>query len=172
MINVLRMSLKIDMTAAINSFIYVLKRMPIFKHIINDGVYSTRLKAVVRILGIILSTLRMIIYRALYFGVIYYLASALKGSTSLNFIHIYFVFTIIGLFINNKLLNTSTRKYYSLVLFNMDAKEYTMYELFWILSTSFVLNLGFLLLMSHLLNFSMVMAIVLSLFGIFASVIG
>ena len=172
MINVLRMSLKIDMTAAINSFIYVLKRMPIFKHIINDGVYSTRLKAVVRILGIILSTLRMIIYRALYFGVIYYLASALKGSTSLNFIHIYFVFTIIGLFINNKLLNTSTRKYYSLVLFNMDAKEYTMYELFWILSTSFVLNLGFLLLMSHLLNFSMVMAIVLSLFGIFARVIG
>ena len=96
MINVLRMSLKIDMTAAINSFIYVLKRMPIFKHIINDGVYSTRLKAVVRILGIILSTLRMIIYRALYFGVIYYLASALKGNTSINFIHIYVVFTIIG----------------------------------------------------------------------------
>ena len=39
-------------------------------------------------------------------------------------LHVYFIFTIIGIFFNNRVLTTSTKKYFSIVLFNMNAKEY------------------------------------------------
>lgn len=127
MINSLRMSFKIDMTYAINSFIYSLKRFPIFKDLFpGDSLYkSKKAKSIIRVLGLILSSARMILYKIIYFWVIYVLATLLtpKDITS-GILHIYFIFTIIGMFFNNKVLATSTKKYFSIVLFNMDAKEY------------------------------------------------
>ena len=127
MINSLRMSFKIDMTYAINSFIYSLKRFPIFKDLFpGESLYkSKKAKSIIRVLGLILSSARMILYKIIYFWVIYVLATLLtpKDITS-GILHIYFIFTIIGMFFNNKVLATSTKKYFSIVLFNMDAKEY------------------------------------------------
>ena len=127
MINSLRMSFKIDMTYAINSFIYSLKRFPIFKDLFpGESLYkSKKAKSIIRVLGLILSSARMILYKIIYFWIIYVLATLLtpKDITS-GILHIYFIFTIIGMFFNNKVLATSTKKYFSIVLFNMDAKEY------------------------------------------------
>lgn len=127
MINTLKMSFKIDITYAINSFIYNIKRFPILKDLFpGDSLYkSTKVKAFVRVLALILSTARIIFFKALYFWIIYLIASALtpKNITT-GLLHIYFIFTIIGLFFNNKVLTTSTKKYFSIVLFNMNAKEF------------------------------------------------
>ena len=72
MINSLKTSFKIDITYAINSFIYNLKRFPIFKDLFpDDSLYkSEKAKAVIRVLGLILSTGRMLFYKILYFSII------------------------------------------------------------------------------------------------------
>lgn len=127
MINSLRMSFKIDMTYAINSFIYSLKKIPIFKDLFpGDNLYkSKKAKSIIRVLGLILSSARIILYKIIYFWVIYVLATLLTPKDiASGILHIYFLFTIIGMFFNNKVLTTSTKKYFSIVLFNMDAKEY------------------------------------------------
>ena len=127
MINSLRMSFKIDMTYAINSFIYSLKKIPIFKDLFpGDNLYkSKKAKSIISVLGLILSSARIILYKIIYFWVIYVLATLLTPKDiASGILHIYFLFTIIGMFFNNKVLTTSTKKYFSIVLFNMDAKEY------------------------------------------------
>ena len=133
MFNILKMSYKIDMTYAINSFIYSIKHLPIFKDLFPDNsLYkSKKLKAVIRILGILLSSARVILYKILYFWTIYMIASYLtpKNITT-GILHIYFIFTTLGIIINNKILTTNTKKYFSIVLFNMDAKNF-MKANFW-----------------------------------------
>lgn len=127
MINTLKMSFKIDITYAINSFIYNIKRFPILKDLFpGDGLYkSKKVKTFVRVLALILSTARIILFKSLYFWVIYLIASTLTPKNiTVGLLHIYFIFTIIGLFFNNKVLTTSTKKYFSIVLFNMNAKEF------------------------------------------------
>lgn len=133
MFNILKMTYKIDMTYAINSFIYSIKHFPILKDLFpDDSLYkSKKLKAVVRLLGIVLSTIRAVVYKVLYFWSIYMIASwIMPENTIIGILHIYFIFTILGIIINNKLLLTSTKKYFSIVLFNMDAKEF-MKASFW-----------------------------------------
>ena len=127
MINILKMSFKIDITYAINSFIYNIKRFPILKDLFpSDSLYkSTKIKSLIRILALILSTLKIIAFKLLYFCIIYLLASILTpNNISTGILHVYFVFTIFGILFNNKVLATSTKKYFSIILFNMDAKEF------------------------------------------------
>ena len=127
MINSLKMSFKIDITYAINSFIYNIKRFPLLKDLFpgNDLYKSKTAKKIIRILGIILSTIRLITFKILYFGTIYIIATMIDPKNKISgILHIYFIFTIIGMFINNKILSTSTKKYFSIVLFNMNAKEF------------------------------------------------
>ena len=127
MINTLKISFKIDITYAINSFIYNIKRFPILKDLFpGDGLYkSTKVKSFVRILALILSTTRIIAFKVLYFWIIYLIASILTPKDiTIGILHVYFVFTAIGIVFNNKVLTTSTKKYFSIVLFNMNAKEF------------------------------------------------
>ena len=124
MIKTLKTSFKIDMTYAINSFIYNLKHMPIFKDLFpDDSLYkSVKAKKVIRVLGLLLSTLKIVLYKILYFSIIYMIAEAINPKNIIPvFLHIYFIFTIIGIFINNKILSTSTKKEFSIVVFNMNA---------------------------------------------------
>lgn len=144
MINTLKTSLKIDMTYAINSFIYNIKRAPIFKDLFPDNsLYkSKKAKTFIRLLGIVLSSLRLIVFKLLYFSVIYMLAESLSPNEVIKtFIHIYFLFAIIGMFINNKLLSTSSKKYFSIILFNMDAKEFLKSDLLFNILSNLFLNI-------------------------------
>ena len=141
MINSLKMSFKIDITYAINSFIYNIKRFPILKDLFpgNDLYKSEKAKKVIRSLGIILSTIRLITFKIIYFGIIYILATIITPKNIIpGILHIYFIFTIIGMFINNKILSTSSKKYFSIVLFNMDAKEFMKASLWIDIITNFI----------------------------------
>ena len=141
MINTLKMSFKIDITYAINSFIYNLKRLPILKDLFPDNsLYKSKTaKKIIRVLGLVLSTARILLFKILYFYIIFLLASVIAPKhITPSIIHIYFIFTIIGIFINNKILSTSTKKYFSIILFNMNAKEYMKANLWIDLITNFI----------------------------------
>ena len=141
MINSLKMSFKIDITYAINSFIYNIKRFPLLKDLFpgNDLYKSKKAKKIIRILGVILSTIRVIMFKILYFATIYIIATMITPKDIVyGILHIYFMFTIIGMFINNKILSTSTKKYFSIVLFNMNAKEFMKANLWIDIITNFI----------------------------------
>lgn len=174
MINTLRMALKVDLTYAINSNIYSLKKLPILRDLLNDDVYKGQgLKKFARFISIFLSSLRFVGYRLLYFFILYFISDTISPNNSTStFIHIYFIFTIIGMFINNKLLIATTKKYFSIILFNMDAKEFMRASLLWDLSLSCILNsIGFLVL-SLFLNYSLLECLILILFSILARIVG
>ena len=143
MLNTIRMSLKIDSCYATNSTIYFLRKLPILHDLITDDIYKSKiLKFIVRIIAYILSIGRRIAYRLLYFYIIYVICHTIcNGDESNCFIHIFFVFALLGLFINNKLLSVSTRKYYSIVLFNMDADLFMKSSLWFDVFYSLILNI-------------------------------
>ena len=142
MINLLKKSLEIDITYSINSFIYMLKNIPILEDLITNDIYSSKIiKKIVRIIIILFDILRAIFLKFFYFFIIfagsYYF---FPNHFVYAFFHIYFIFTIIGLFINNKILNTSKKKYFSIIIFNMDATKYFRTNLLWNQFTNLVLN--------------------------------
>ena len=174
MLNTLKMALKIDLTYAINANIYQFKKLPILKNIIGDNAYKNdRVKKFARTFSILMSACRAIFFRLLYFFVIYYISSFInKNDITRTFIFIYFVFTFIGMFINPSILSTSTKKYFSIILFNMDAKKFMKASFIWTLFLSFILNsLGFLTL-SSFLNYSVLEALCLILFSTTARIVG
>lgn len=174
MINTLRMALKVDLTYAINSHIYRIKKLPILRDLLNDDVYKGQgLKKIARFISIFLSVLRLIGYRLLYFFILYFISDTISpNNIAATFIHIYFIFTIIGMFINNKLLIATTKKYFSIILFNMDAKEFMRASLLLDLGLSCILNsIGFLVL-SLFLNYSLWECFILILFSILARIVG
>ncbi|MBQ2640233.1 MAG: hypothetical protein IJF92_05705 [Bacilli bacterium] len=170
MFNVLRMSLKIDINYAINSFIYTLKKAPIFKDLfVDDSLYkSHKAKSIIRVLAIILSSFRIIFYKCIYISILYIISHYLNSKNTVNtFIHIYVLLTILGMFVNNKLLSPSTKKYFSIVLFNMDAKKFFKSDLFIEIIPSFIVNF---ITISILINVKI--ALLLSLFAFLSRIIG
>ena len=142
MINILKKTLQIDYAYSVNSFIYVLQKLPIFNDLITKDAYSSKaIKKIVGLFGLIFSSLRAIFLKFMYFFIIFYLSVEFSQDNIVkSFFHIYFFLTILGLFINNKLLNTSKKKYFSLILFNVDADKFLKALIFWQQLTTLILN--------------------------------
>lgn len=142
MLNVLKKTLQIDYAYSVNSFIYTLQKLPIFNDLLTKDAYSSKmLKRIVGIFGITISALRTIFLKFMYFFAILYLSYEIAPDNLVkSFFNIYFFLTILGLFINNKLLNTSKKKYFTLILFNVDAFKYLKASLFWMQLTNLILN--------------------------------
>lgn len=142
MINILYKTLQIDVAYSVNSFIYVLKRLPILRDLFTDDIYKSRIiKSIVGLFGFLFSLARALFLKFMYFFVIYFISyNFFRNSMVSSFFHIYFCLTILGMFINNKLLNTSKKKYFSIILFNMDATKFFRANIFWNLLTSTIFN--------------------------------
>ena len=153
MFNTIKTSLKIDSCYATNSTIYFLRKLPILYDLITDDIYKSKLlKFIIRIIAYIMSIGRRIIYRILYFYIIYVICHTISsGNESICFVHIFFVFALLGMIINNKLLGVSTRKYYSIVLFDMDADMFLKASLWFDILYSLILNIiGFIFISSFI----------------------
>lgn len=174
MINTLKMALKIDLTYAINATVYRLKKLPILRDLLNDDVYAgSGLKKVARVLSILSSACRFILYRLFYFFSLYFISNKINPSNVTGtFIHIYFIFTIIGMFINNNVLSVNTKKYFSIILFNMDAKVFMKACFLWNLFLSFILNCVGFLTFSLFLDYSVFECFALILFSILGRIVG
>ena len=73
MIKTLIINLKIDVAFSVNSFIYALRKLPIFRDLFTDDIYKNKtLKRIIGFLGLILSLARMFIMKGLYFFIIYF----------------------------------------------------------------------------------------------------
>ena len=142
MFNALAKTLQIDIAYSVNSLLYVLGRLPILKDLFTNDVYKSKtIKRVVGFIGILFSCIRAIFLKFMYFFVILFICYKLFPNNIVkSFFHIYFLLTILGMFINNKLLNTNTKKYFSLIVFNMDATSFFRANLFWNLLTSTIMN--------------------------------
>lgn len=159
MFRVLYYSLKIDTYYAINSFIYYLRKLPILKKIIDGDSYKANiLKYIGAIVGIILSLGNMFLNKFIYFLIIYLLANFINKST-FTFFHIYFFFSIIGMFIHNQFLSTGIKKYLSIMIFKMDTKKYLKYNLFWIFLTNFIFNLICFIIFKMPLSYSLMLVV-------------
>ena len=142
MIKTLIKTLQIDRDYSVNSFIYILSKLPILKDLMTKDVYKSRwIKTVVGFFGILFSIARAVFLKFMYFFAILFICTKLFPNNIVrSFFHIYFLLTILGMFINNKLLNTSKKKYFSLLVFNMDATEFFQANLFWNIITSTILK--------------------------------
>lgn len=172
MISQLKRSLKIDICYAVNSFIYSIRKLPILNDLITDDIYKSKtLKNIISIVSLILSFGKMIVSRLLYFFVIYYICDFIFKDTS-YFGHVFFLFTMIGMFINNKLLNTSQKKYLSILVFNMDASKFMWSSLVWDLFINVILNSICFFIFSNLINISVTTSVLLVLLCLFSRVVG
>lgn len=167
MINTLKLSLKIDFNYAINSFIYTIKKTPILKNIITSNLYEKEgFKTFVRILGVICTSLRLLLFRGFYFTIIYTMAKFIHHSTSEAFFHIFFIFSIMGMFINTSILSTSRKKNISILLFKMDAKKFILSHYYFSLIVDFILNSIYLSIILSILKVPISFSLLLSLFSL------
>ena len=72
MINVLVKTLQIDMIYSVNSFLYTIRKIPIFKDLFTDDIYKSKIiKKIISIFGLLFSIVRALTFRFLYFFAIY-----------------------------------------------------------------------------------------------------
>lgn len=174
MFKTFKLSFKIDTAYAVNSFVYILKKLPILKNIIPNDLYSNSgLKTFVSVLGIFLTTIRLVFYRLLYFFMIFCVTCLLYNSSlEKTFLHVYVILALIGIIMNPKLLNVSTKKYFSIILFRMDAKEYMKMDFIQELILSFILNLFGFLVSSIFIDLPLLIVLGLCLFSSISRIIG
>lgn len=168
MLKTLINSLKIDLTYSINSFIYTLAKLPIFNDLITEDIYSSKIiKGIISIFIIIKKIIKDLFSKILYIFIIYIICKEEFNNNYINvFFHIYFVLAILGMFINNKMLLPSKRKYISIVLFNLDGYKFFKSEFIFNLLKNFILNTIFLSLIiipSNINNINILLLAVLSL---------
>ncbi len=140
--NILKKTFEIDTTYSINSFFYTIRKLPIFKDLITEDIYANKkLKKRITLLSFLYLAGKKIIGKLLYFLILFSLCQIIMPkNSSYFFFHVYFVFTIIGFFINNKLLNVSKKKYICLLLFEMDGTAYLKTTLIWNQISNLLLN--------------------------------
>ena len=172
--NSLKYGLEIDIVYSINSFIYALRKLPVLKDLFTNDIYkNTTTKKVIGSFGIIISIFRNILLKYLYFFIIYYISIKAFSKTSKDtFIHMYFFLTIVGMFIHNQLLDPSKKKYFSIVLFNMDATSYFRAVLLWNQFKLLLWNSIFLFIFSSKLKIPIPITIQLIIFSFFIRLIG
>ena len=174
MIKALFQTLKIDVYYSVNSFLFLLKKFPIFKDLLTNDVYQSKtIKTFVGIIGSIFSFFRAALMQFLYFFVILVVSVRLLSSSLSTFIHVYFFLTFLGLFINNKLLTSSKKKYFSLILFQMDGTQFFHANLLWNLFTRFLFStIGILIIVMGYYQASLYEGLILIMFTLSFRIIG
>ena len=174
MINCLYKTLQIDTFYSVNSMIYTIKNMPFFKDVFDNSVYDNRkIKKVVGFIGMILSFIRSLFVKVIYLIALFEISKTFYKDNYINcFYHIYFVLTILGLFINNRLLSTSKKKYFSIILFQMDANKFLRANYVWNLFTMTFFNIIGFFIISAFYKFSFINALLLILLSLVCRIIG
>ena len=157
-----------------NSFIYNLKRFPILKYLVKNIDYKdAELKSSIRLLILVINAFKTIAMRAFYFAIVAFVALLVSETDFTNsFMTVFTSFTLVGLFLNTKLLTPKQETYYMVILFNVDATYYMKLELIKELVKNFILDFLIMYVMSFLTGFSLPTVLVLSLFTIPTRIIG
>lgn len=174
MFNTFIMNLKIDSFYSMNSYIYNLRKFPVLSDLMTDDVYKHKsVKTIGFIFGFLKNIVSALIVKGVYFGIILFLASKLKGNIPDNFLYIYLMLSLLGMFINhNNIIHTDTDKYFSIILFKMDALKYTKVILLSNYIFTFIYTFITFLLFNYKLKYSLILILFTVLLNTSITVIG
>ncbi len=174
MIKYLTKSFEFDLVYTVNSFLYILQDLPILRDLLTDDIYKDGLfKKIISAFMTLFFIVRALFLKFFYFFLIFVACYQLFPNTFVkSYFHIYFVLTIIGMFINNKLLNTSKKKYFSIALFKMNANKMAKSNLLWNQISNLILNSICIFIFGYLIQSPIFYSLVLILFTFFIRFIG
>ena len=175
MINCLYKTLQIDVAYSVNSMIYSIMKMPYIKDMFDEkSVYTNKgIKKVVGLVGAMLSFGRSLFIKLMYLFIVFEISKLLYKDNYINcFIHMYFCLTLLGLFINNGLLGTSKKKYFAIVLFQMDANKFLRANFLWNIVTMTFMNIIGIGLLCMVKGISIKTGLILVLLSLVCRIIG
>ena len=135
MIQTLLIYFSLEIAYKINSIMYHMHRMPLFRKVFAGKSYDApAFKAFITAFAIMKEIFAGIIYKAVYFIAVFAVYSWFismelidkQASAAPVFVHIITLWTIAGAVINNQIFDTDVNSYYAVVLLRMDAKRYAL----------------------------------------------
>jgi len=103
---------------------------------------------------------------------VYLPATLINKNIGNNFTNILFFLSIIGAFVMTKIIKSDSKKYYSVIIMNMDAKKYALSHYIFYLTKTFISFLPALALFTKLCNLSFIHAVVFDVLIIALKIIG
>ncbi len=125
----LRLSFSLKNAYRVNSILYSLKQIPFLGRLFPDVLYQVRgLKIFANVLSVIWEIVSIFLGKLLYFLIMIAGAAALyeRADQEAVFLHILFLLTMVGAFMNTYIFNPTRDKYYAMFLMRMNAREYTL----------------------------------------------
>ncbi|MBR5992232.1 MAG: hypothetical protein IK018_00315 [Lachnospiraceae bacterium] len=131
MFKTLKMMLKLKKTYRINTILYILRQLPLVNRILPPSLTGHKILSAIVTLILIIWEITAIFAGKLiyYFGAIGYTRQLSDNIPSdVLFVQMLFILTIGGLFMNVDFLNYRKDKYYAMMIFKLNAKEYTFLD--------------------------------------------
>ena len=165
----LKLTLDIEQKSNINMYLYYLKKIRIFKKL----KLSNSVKLILELLTIIMKIISLLLSKIIYILILLTISKYIKQENHINtFIHIFICFSFIGGIINSKITQTSKKKYYSIMLLNMNAKHYLFYDLILYLTESFIGNIVTLTLTFYYYKIPLIRGLLLSILVVLIKITG
>lgn len=129
MYNTFKTAFSLKNTYRVNGIIYSIKQIPLLRRVLPDSLYRIR---GFKVLGNVLSVCWEVV--SAFLGKFLYLLLLVCGLGELFdkapqwqvFLHIFFILTIIGAYMNTYLFNPTRDKYYAISLMRMNARTYML----------------------------------------------
>lgn len=173
MIRAFLLSLKIDYFCAINSFLSCFQKIKFLDKLLHPLYKNNGFKIFLSILSSILTLLSSVLVEAIYLFIIYKMSYFLsKEDVFLTFLHIYFIFTLIGSFIHTSLLEIGSKHYTNICLLSMDAKDYLLSHLLYGNMVRFVIHILLLWLLIQNLDGNLLFCLLLPTIALFSKIVG
>jgi hypothetical protein len=167
MLNLIKELYTINSTYTMNSFIYWLRKWPIFKDLFTDDIYKVNTtKGVFSVLASIVTFIKNFIkelFFTLFVFAITYSFSGLKIDTLSLFIYTYLSITIIRYIFTSRYLLADTKKYLCINLCHIEVKEYNKANTITTMFTTFIMQLLSLIIIIFSSKISIIYALILAL---------
>lgn len=126
-------SFKLRNAYMVNSFIYSLKGLPLINKFLPDSLYEDKtLKIIGNIIFVLKEIVNIFMWKLLYvFFMIFLMSSMHENNWSNAFIHTFVCLTMCGGILNTNVFKPSKDRYYAIMIMNMDAKKYTLSDLYY-----------------------------------------
>ena len=124
MLKTLRLSFSLKNTYRVNAILHALKQIPGIKQILPDALYQVRgLKIFANLLAILWGLITIFLFKFLYFVLMVCGLGLLRPEFQSReaFLHILFLLTLAGSFMNTTLFDVTRDKYYAIILLRMNA---------------------------------------------------
>ncbi len=142
MLKTFLVSYKLKNTYLVNGFIWRIKSIPLVGRLVPSNLYGADgLKVFWYILGGIFEFYSIFFKKAFYMLIVFLAAMLAKAPQPNSFFHILLFFTLIGGFVNTRILDPSEDKYYAIFLMRLDSRRYVLTDYAYFLAKAF---LGFL----------------------------